>query len=55
VHPRDRRHSGEAETAIGRVLDRLPGLALASAASPRGLVFRKPPVVRAVWEIGRSD
>jgi cytochrome P450 len=42
----------EAHTALGRALDRLPGLRLDPAHPPpaaRGLVFRKPPAVRAVW------
>jgi cytochrome P450 len=42
----------EAHTAVGRVLDRLPGLRLdpARPAAPRGLVFRKPPALHAVWD-----
>ena len=41
----------EAHTAVGRVLDRLPGLRLDPdrPAAPRGLVFRKPPALHAVW------
>jgi hypothetical protein len=41
----------EAQTAIGRLLDRLPGLRLdpAHAAAPRGLIFRKPPALHVVW------
>jgi cytochrome P450 len=42
----------EAHTAVGRVLDRLPGLRLDPAhppAAPRGLVFRKPPALNVVW------
>jgi cytochrome P450 len=41
----------EAHTAIGRLLDRLPRLRLdpAHPAAPRGLVFRKPPALHAVW------
>jgi cytochrome P450 len=39
----------EAHTAVGRLLDRLPGLRLDAAATPRGLVFRKPPELRVVW------
>jgi cytochrome P450 len=42
----------EAHTAIGRLLDRLPGLRLdpAHPAAPRGLVFRKPPALNVLWE-----
>jgi len=42
----------EAHTALGRLLDRLPGLRLdpARSAAPRGLVFRKPPTLRVVWD-----
>jgi cytochrome P450 len=41
----------EAQTAIGRLLDRLPGLRLDSAhtAAPRGLVFRKPSALHVLW------
>jgi cytochrome P450 len=42
----------EAHTAVGRVLDRLPGLRLDPAhppPAPRGLVFRKPPALNVVW------
>jgi cytochrome P450 len=41
----------EAQIAIDRLLDRLPGLRLdrAHPAAPRGLVFRKPPSLYAVW------
>jgi cytochrome P450 len=41
----------EAHTAIGRILDRLPGLRLdpAHMPAPRGLVFRKPPALHVVW------
>jgi hypothetical protein len=41
----------EAQTAIGRLLDRLPGLRLdpAHPAAPRGLIFRKPPALHVVW------
>jgi cytochrome P450 len=39
----------EAHTAIGRLLDRLPGLRLDGPAAARGLVFRKPPELNAVW------
>ena len=41
----------EAHTAVGRVLDRLPGLRLdpAQPTAPRGLVFRKPPALHVVW------
>ena len=42
----------EAHTAVGRVLARLPGLRLDPArhAAPRGLVFRKPPALRVLWD-----
>jgi cytochrome P450 len=43
----------EAHTAVGRVLDRLPGLRLdpeRPAPAPRGLVFRKPPALDVVWD-----
>ena len=41
----------EAHTAVRRVLERLPGLRLVDpdASAPRGLVFRKPPELRATW------
>jgi cytochrome P450 len=39
----------EAHAAVGRVLDRLPGLRLAEPTAPRGLVFRKPPELRVAW------
>jgi cytochrome P450 len=42
----------EAHTAVGLVLERLPGLRLAGPldeAAPRGLVFRKPPALRVRW------
>jgi cytochrome P450 len=41
----------EAQTALARLLDRLPGLELddAAAAAPRGLVFRKPPELHVSW------
>jgi cytochrome P450 len=43
----------EAHTAVGRVLDRLPGLRLdpeQPQPAPRGLVFRKPPALDVVWD-----
>ena len=42
----------EAATAIGRLLDRLPGLRLdpGRPAAPRGLVFRKPPELHVLWD-----
>jgi cytochrome P450 len=42
----------EAHTAVGRLLDRLPGLRLdpAHPAAPRGLVFRKPPTLHVTWD-----
>jgi cytochrome P450 len=41
----------EAQTAVERLLDRLPALRLdpAHPAAPRGLVFRKPPELRVLW------
>jgi cytochrome P450 len=41
----------EAQTAIGLLLSRLPRLRLdpARPSAPRGLVFRKPPALHAVW------
>src|SRR6185437_12434869 len=44
----------EAQTAIGRLLDRLPGLRLdpERLSAPRGLVFRKPPSVHVLWSPG---
>jgi cytochrome P450 len=41
----------EAQTALGRLLDRLPRLRLdpAGPSAPRGLVFRKPPTLRVIW------
>ena len=41
----------EAQTAIERLLDRLPRLRLdpAHPSAPRGLVFRKPPALHVVW------
>ena len=42
----------EAHTAVARVLERLPNLRLAAGApAPRGLVFRKPPALPAVWRL----
>jgi cytochrome P450 len=46
----------EAHTAVTRVLERLPGLALADGAPvARGLVFRKPDAVRVVWDAGERQ
>ena len=41
----------EAQTALGRLLERLPGLRLedAHSSTPRGLVFRKPPTLDVLW------
>jgi cytochrome P450 len=40
----------EAHTAVKRVLERLPGLRLAAGVEgPRGLVFRKPESLPAIW------
>jgi cytochrome P450 len=43
----------EAQVAVETVLARLPGLRLdpAHASAPRGLVFRKPPDLRAQWDV----
>ena len=40
----------EASAAVGRLLDRLPGLELDGETAPRGLVFRKPPELRVRWD-----
>jgi cytochrome P450 len=43
----------EAHTAVGRALETLPGLRLEGSpeeAAPRGLVFRKPPVLAVRWD-----
>jgi cytochrome P450 len=42
----------EAHTAVGLLLDRLPGLRLdpARPSAPRGLVFRKPPTLHVAWD-----
>ena len=43
----------EAHAAVGRVLDRLPGLRLdpeQPPPAPSGLVFRKPPALEVVWD-----
>jgi cytochrome P450 len=41
----------EAHAAVGRLLERLPGLRLdpARPSAPAGLVFRKPPELRVLW------
>ena len=41
----------EAQTVVGRLLERLPRLRLdpEHPSSPRGLVFRKPPALHVVW------
>jgi cytochrome P450 len=44
----------EAHTAVARVLERLPALALAGAADPSGLVFRKPVALRVRWTPDRD-
>jgi cytochrome P450 len=43
----------EALTAVGQVLERLPGLRLDPdhAPAPRGLVFRKPDALRVRWDV----
>jgi cytochrome P450 len=42
----------EAHTALGMLLNRLPGLRLdpARPSAPRGLVFRKPPTLHVTWD-----
>jgi cytochrome P450 len=42
----------EAQTALSRLLERLPGLRLDPAlpSAPRGLVFRKPPSLDVLWD-----
>jgi cytochrome P450 len=42
----------EAHTAVGLLLDRLPGVRLdpARPSAPRGLVFRKPPTLHVAWD-----
>ncbi len=42
----------EAHAAVGRVLERLPGLRLdpSTPSAPRGLVFRKPPSLHVLWD-----
>ena len=42
----------EAHTAVARLLDRLPRVRLdpARPTAPRGLVFRKPPALHAIWD-----
>ncbi|MFC0547824.1 cytochrome P450 [Kutzneria chonburiensis] len=40
----------ETRVAVETVLDRLPGLALTDAATPAGLVFRKPDAVHVRWD-----
>jgi cytochrome P450 len=46
----------EAHTAVARVLERLPGLALdpEHVPAPRGLVFRKPDALRVRWTAARA-
>jgi len=41
----------EAHTAVGRLLERLPGRRLdpARPSAPIGLVFRKPPELHVLW------
>jgi cytochrome P450 len=43
----------EAHTAVERLFDRLPGLRVDPdrPSAPRGLVFRKPPTLDALWVI----
>ncbi|MFY9927475.1 MAG: cytochrome P450 [Streptosporangiaceae bacterium] len=40
----------EAQVAVATLLARLPGLRLAAASAPRGLVFRKPPDLHVRWD-----
>jgi cytochrome P450 len=42
----------EAHTAVGLLLDRIPGVRLdpARPSAPRGLVFRKPPTLHVAWD-----
>ena len=40
----------EAQVAVATLLARLPGLRLAAASTPRGLVFRKPPDLYVRWD-----
>ena len=46
----------EAHTAVGRLLERLPGLRLdpARPSAPAGLVFRKPPALHVLWSTTRD-
>src|SRR3954447_26240930 len=46
----------EAHTAVGRLLERLPRLRLDPGhhPAPRGLVFRKPPELRVLWDSGQA-
>jgi cytochrome P450 len=43
----------ETMIAVGRLLDRLPGLRLDPdhPCAPRGLVFRKPPALHVRWQV----
>ena len=45
----------EAQVAVDVLLARLPGLRLDPRypSAPRGLVFRKPPALRALWDARR--
>ena len=47
----------EAQTAMRRLLERLPGLRLdpEQPSEPRGLVFRKPPTVHVLWDAAQAD
>jgi cytochrome P450 len=42
----------EAQVAVATLLARLPGMRLAAASAPRGLVFRKPPDLHVRWDAG---
>jgi cytochrome P450 len=46
----------EADTAVRRLLERLPGLRLdpARPSAPAGLVFRKPPALHVLWSTTRD-
>ena len=45
----------EAQIAVARALERLPGLRFAEPTAPRGLVFRKPPALHARWDTAPHD
>lgn len=45
----------EAQTAVARALERLPGLRLATPTAPQGLVFRKPAELQARWDTAPDE